>query len=105
MIKILIKTDNDTPTIFIRIMVGAVFLSEGIQKFLFPALRGTGRFTKMGFPNPVFFSSFVGVFEILCGMMILLGLITRFGDFAMWLGSLFLIFKGGGGRSLDHKYQ
>lgn len=32
-------------TILIRCMVGAVFLSEGIQKFLFPDQVGAGRFT------------------------------------------------------------
>ena len=30
----------------IRLMVGAVFLSEGLQKFLFPGVRGAGRFKK-----------------------------------------------------------
>jgi len=31
-------------------MVAAVFLSERIQKFLFPATRGTGSFEGIGFP-------------------------------------------------------
>ena len=39
-------------TILIRMMVGAVFLSEGIQKFLYPATRGAGRFEKIGLANP-----------------------------------------------------
>ena len=58
-------------------MVGAVFLSEGIQKFLFPAIRGAGRFEKIGLPSPEFLGSFVGFFEIACGALILLGLVTR----------------------------
>ena len=29
-------------------MVGGIFLSEGIQKFLFPAESGAGRFVKIG---------------------------------------------------------
>ena len=69
--------------ILIRLMVGSVFLSEGMQKFLFPAMRGAGRFAKMGFPSPGFFASFVGVFEIVCGFLILIGLITRLGAIAM----------------------
>ncbi|MCH7401490.1 DoxX family protein [Belliella kenyensis] len=77
MIKKLSKTDNSKTTIIIRLMVGAVFLSEGIQKFLFPAIRGAGRFEKIGLPNPEFLGSFVGGFEIVSGILILLGLWTR----------------------------
>lgn len=77
MFKKLIHTDNSQTTIIIRLIVGAVFLSEGIQKFLFPAIRGAGRFEKIGLPSPEFLGSFVGTFEILCGALILLGLFTR----------------------------
>lgn len=52
--------------------MGAVFLSEGIQKFLFPQQLGTGRFTKIGIPMPEFTASFVGVTEIVCGALLLL---------------------------------
>ncbi len=143
-----IKTGNERTTIIIRLMVGAVFLSEGIQKFLYPAIRGAGRFENMGYPLPEFFGPFVGVFEILSGIGLLVGLLTRpaaftmfftmtvaivttkipiafaesFGpfvlrelktygfwsmahemrtDFAMWLGSLFLVIRGGGRWSAD----
>ena len=58
-------------------MVGAVFLSEGIQKFLFPDIRGAGRFENIGLPSPEFLGSFVGSFEIICGLLILFGLLTR----------------------------
>lgn len=61
-------------------MVGAVFLSEGIQKFLFPDELGAGRFAKIGLPFPEFLGSFVGTFEILCGVLVLIGLITRFAS-------------------------
>jgi putative oxidoreductase len=46
--------------LLVRIMVGAVFLSEGIQKFLFPAVLGAGRFTKIGLPYPDVLGPFVG---------------------------------------------
>ena len=141
---------DDRIVILIRLMTGAVFLSEGVQKFLFPMMRGVGRFAKMGFPNPEFFAWFVGMFEVICGLALLLGLLTRaaaicmlinmtvaivvtkipilfaesFGpfilrelktygfwsmahemrtDFAIWLGCLYLIIKGGGKWSLDSK--
>ena len=53
--------------ILIRLMVGIVFLSEGIQKFLYPAEQGAGRFAKIGIPSPEFMGPFVGVAEIVCG--------------------------------------
>jgi len=59
--------------ILIRLMVGLVFLSEGIQKFLFPAEVGVGRFEKIGIPSPEILAPFVGVVEITCGAAILLG--------------------------------
>lgn len=58
-------------------MVGAVFFSEGWQKFLFPALRGAGRFERIGLPNPEFLGYFVGGMKILCGLFILIGFVTR----------------------------
>ena len=61
----------------IRVMVGAVFVSEGIQKFLLPDALGVGRFVKIGIPAPEFFAPFVGVVEIGCGSLVVLGLMTR----------------------------
>ena len=61
----------------IRLTVGAVFFSEGIQKFLYPAFVGVGRFEKMGFENPAFIAPLVACFEILCGALLLVGLGTR----------------------------
>lgn len=58
-------------------MVGVVFISEGIQKFLFPAKVGSGRFEKIGLPDPEFLGTFVGSFEILCGSLVLIGFLTR----------------------------
>jgi putative oxidoreductase len=63
--------------ILIRAMVGAVFLTEGIQKFLFPAELGAGRFAKIGIPFPDLTGPFVGGVETICGALILVGLLTR----------------------------
>jgi len=115
--------------------VGAVFLSEGIQKFLFPAELGAGRFLKIGLPNPEFLGPFVGSFEVACGAAVLAGLLTRLAvvplvtimlvalvttkvpillnkglwamaheartDWAMLLGSVFLLIVGAGAWSSD----
>ncbi len=61
----------------IRILVGWVFISEGIQKFLFPAQLGVGRFEKIGLPAPHILAPFVGAVEIVCGALLLAGLFTR----------------------------
>jgi putative oxidoreductase len=70
-------------TILIRLMVGAVFLSEGIQKFLFPDALGVGRFVKIGIPCPDVMAPFVGVFEIGSGSLLILGLLTRLAAIPM----------------------
>lgn len=64
--------------ILIRILVGWVFVSEGIQKFLFPDALGVGRFMKIGIPLPQFSAPFVGFVEIICGLLVIFGLFTRF---------------------------
>jgi putative oxidoreductase len=62
--------------ILIRIMLSFVFISEGIQKFLFSESLGVGRFIKIGIPAPGIMAPFVGIVEIVCGTMILLGFFT-----------------------------
>jgi putative oxidoreductase len=64
-------------TVLIRIMIGAVFLSEGVQKFLFPDALGVGRFVKIGIPAPATIAPFVGLVEIVFGALILAGFLTR----------------------------
>src|SRR5574341_292843 len=141
-------TSAPASVILIRLVVGGVFLSEGIQKFLFPDENGVGRFVKIGIPSPEVMAPFVGVVEITCGSLILLGLLTRLAaipliidmlvailstkipilighgfwgfslrtlpyygfwgmahetrtDFAMLLGSIFLLIVGAGRWSVD----
>jgi putative oxidoreductase len=134
-LRTILATSPRDFVLLIRLMVGAVFLSEGIQKFLFPDSVGSGRFEKIGLPAPEFFGPFVGTFEIVCGTLVLVGLLTRLAviplltilvvaivttkvpilldqgfwkmahaartDFAMFLGSIFLLLKGAGDSSLD----
>lgn len=136
--KSIFKTADFAGAFLVRLMVGTVFLSEGIQKFLFPSTRGSGRFEKIGLPDPEFLGSFVGSFEIVCGAMLLLGLFSRLAatptlvimlvaiattkiqiladkglwemmhssrtDWAMLLGSLYLIVYGSGKWSLDRLF-
>ncbi len=145
-------TSAPASVILIRLVVGAVFLSEGVQKFLFPGENGVGRFAKIGIPAPEVMAPFVGVVEIVCGALVLLGLLTRLAaipliidmlvailstkipillghgfwgfslrnlpfygfwgmayeartDFAMLLGSIFLLIVGAGAWSLDARLR
>ncbi len=135
--------------LLIRLIVGPVFVSEGIQKFILPAARGVGRFTDIGLPWPGVLAYTVACLEVVCGLLVLAGLFTRraalplfaimvvaivttkipillghgfwglevrdlstYGfwsmahamrtDYAMLLGSLFLLVVGPGPLSVDH---
>src|ERR1700733_7059416 len=63
-------------TLLLRLMAGGVFLWEGILKFVY-VNQGVGRFTKLGMPFPHFTAGFVGWLEIIGGLMLLSGLMTR----------------------------
>ncbi|HEX6187808.1 MAG TPA: DoxX family protein [Pyrinomonadaceae bacterium] len=144
----IVSTHAPASVILIRLMVGAVFFAEGIQKFLFSAEVGAARFARIGIPNADVTAPFVGVVEIVGGALLLLGLLTRLAaipliinmlvailstkipillghsfwgfslrsvpyggfwgmahegrtDFAMLLGSIFLLIVGAGAWSLD----
>jgi putative oxidoreductase len=73
----ILQTTAPAAVILIRIIVGGVFLTEGIQKFLYPEALGAGRFTQIGIPAPQIMGPFVGIVEIVCGSLILLGFLTR----------------------------
>ncbi|RFP64305.1 DoxX family protein [Hymenobacter lapidiphilus] len=137
MLRRLLRTDSSATTLLIRLSVGLVFFTEGLQKFILPAERGAGRFAKIGLPAPEFLGAVVGGFETVCGLLVLIGLLTRLAslplliimlvalattkvevfvndgfwellhgsrtDWAMLLGSLFLLIEGGGRWSMDHR--
>lgn len=133
----IVESRAPAAVVLIRLTVGLVFLSEGIQKFLFPAEVGAGRFAKIGLPSPEILGPLVGTFEIVCGVLVVLGLLTRVAvipiivimlvaifstkvpilidkglwsmahdsrtDFAMLLGSIFLLIVGAGRLSIDSR--
>lgn len=70
-------------TLFIRIAVGAVFLTEGVQKFLFPEALGVGRFASLGFSHPGLWAPVVADVEVVAGLFLLVGLLTRLSAFAL----------------------
>src|SRR3954462_14865660 len=69
--------DGPAATLLLRLMTGGVFFWEGILKFVYPN-QGVGRFTKIGIPFPALSAHFVGGFEIVGGLLLMLGLATRF---------------------------
>jgi len=73
----LLRTSAPRAVILIRLLVGCVFLAEGIQKFLYPGELGPGRFAKIGIPWPKISAPFVGAAEIVCGALLVVGLLTR----------------------------
>ncbi len=81
----ILRTHAPAAIILLRLMVGGVFLSEGIQKFVFPELLGPARFAKIGIPAPEVTAPFVGVVETVCGSLVILGLCTRPGALLLWI--------------------
>jgi putative oxidoreductase len=69
-------TRGPASILLIRLAVGLIFLTQGILKYTDPNM-GVARFTRIGFPHPYFTAHFVGTFEIVCGICVLLGLWTR----------------------------
>lgn len=64
-------------TVLVRLLLAGVFFLEGIQKLIFPDILGAGRFAGIGIPWPEFMGPLVGWFELICGLLILLGLFSR----------------------------
>lgn len=62
--------------ILIRIAVGLIFFTQGVLKYTDPNM-GVNRFTRIGFAQPAFTAHFVGIFEMVCGFLVLVGLVTR----------------------------
>jgi putative oxidoreductase len=69
--------------VLIRLYVGLIFAGEGVLKFLRPEALGSGRFLKAGIPAGTFFAYLDGVFEIGCGLLIVVGLFTRLATLPM----------------------
>ncbi len=74
--KLIGPASEITSVIFIRLAVGLIFFTQGILKYIDPHMGGL-RFARIGFPSPNFTAHFVGTFEIACGLLVLIGLLTR----------------------------
>ena len=79
----LFRSDAGGAAMCIRLLVGGVFFPEGVKKFLFAAQWGAGRFARIGIPAPELTAHFVGVVEVVGGVLILFGLMTRLASAAL----------------------
>jgi putative oxidoreductase len=121
LIRKLVSTNAPAAVLLIRPAVATIFLSEGIQKFLFAEAQGVGRFMKIGIPAPGIMAPFVGGFEMGRPALPLAGLLTGLAaipwsgframaheartDFAMLLSRVFALIIGAGAWSADARWS
>jgi putative oxidoreductase len=74
--RIILPAGNSRAVLFIRLAVALIFFTQGLLKYVDPNM-GVIRFTRIGFSHPAFTARFVGTFEMLCGSLVLAGLLTR----------------------------
>src|SRR3974377_251745 len=63
-------------TLLLRLMAGGGFFWEGLLKFVYEN-QGVGRFAKLGIPFPHVTATFIACLEIVGGLLLLSGLMTR----------------------------
>ena len=73
----ILHTSDDAKLVYVRMIAGVIFVSEGIQKYLIVSLLGPSYFQDIGFGHPMFCSYFTGTFELVCGLLVIAGLFTR----------------------------
>ncbi|HTX65194.1 MAG TPA: DoxX family protein [Opitutaceae bacterium] len=79
------KSSGANANILIRLVVGGVFLNEGILKFLDPVANAAGRFATIGLPHPELLGPFVAAVEVLGGALVILGLWSRWAALALFI--------------------
>jgi uncharacterized membrane protein YphA (DoxX/SURF4 family) len=89
----ILSTPGDSKIIFVRLITGLIFISEGIQKYLIVTAFGPLFFQEIGFSNPQFWVYFTGTIEILCGILILFGLLTRLASVPLLVIMAFALIK------------
>jgi len=81
----ILAADGPGIILIIRLLVGGVFFLEGFKKFLFVEQWGAGRFARIGIPAPGIMCPFVDAVEIVCGLLILIGLLTRVASIPLFI--------------------
>lgn len=83
--KIWSVNKNQEESWLVRFCVGTIFLSEGIQKFLFADTLGAGRFEKIGLPMHEILGPTVGATEIIFGFLVAVGFKTRLTSIPLFI--------------------
>jgi uncharacterized membrane protein YphA (DoxX/SURF4 family) len=91
----------DAAALVLRLVVGAIFLVQGYRKTFAPAdAKGSGAALRQliagaGFPAPAVLARLVALVELLCGGLLLIGLLTRVAaiPLALTLAVAIIFFK------------
>ncbi|HEX6535257.1 MAG TPA: DoxX family protein [Gemmatimonadaceae bacterium] len=84
----------------LRLVLGVVFLAHGIQKlFVFGHGGVTAAFAQMGVPSPELMATLATAIELLCGIALIVGIVTRYAAvllaIEMFLAIVFVKARGG----------
>jgi putative oxidoreductase len=84
----------------VRIMTGVIFIAHGYMKFFVMGIPGTtGFFAQVGIPAPGIMALLVATLEVVGGIALVLGLLTRLAALGLainMLGAIFFVrLKGG----------
>ena len=101
---------GNTPMLAARALIATLFLVSGVRKFMYLAAT-TGFFTKLGVPMPEIATPVIAAFEVIGGVLLLIGWRTRYVAWALaaftlvatWLGHQFWTYDAAQyGNQLNH---
>jgi putative oxidoreductase len=97
---------EDWSSLALRVPLGIIFMAHGYQKLFggkFEAI--VGFFDKVGIPAPEFFTGVVGVTEFFGGLLVLIGLLTRYAGSFLAVVMIVAIVKVKASRGLVGGYE